>query len=99
VKSEAGGIRIDGKALAAAADEMRVPGQPAGPAPAGKIWSAEHKHWHDKPAAPPATVHLGTVNRPSKPVPQPGPAPAGTVWSPEHGHWHKAGATLATKPQ
>jgi nitrate reductase NapE component len=68
--------------------------QPPGPAPAGKVWSAEHGHWHDaagtqtlpavvspQPAAPqPAT---------STPTPQPpGPAPAGKVWSAEHGHWH-----------
>ncbi len=24
--------------------------QPPGPAPAGKVWSAEHGHWHDAPA-------------------------------------------------
>lgn len=23
--------------------------QPAGPVPAGKVWSPEHGHWHDKP--------------------------------------------------
>ncbi|HEV7767368.1 MAG TPA: SEC-C metal-binding domain-containing protein [Thermoanaerobaculia bacterium] len=23
--------------------------QPAGPAPAGKVWSVEHGHWHDAP--------------------------------------------------
>jgi hypothetical protein len=105
VRTENGAIRIDGNALAAAADEMRLPGQPDGPAPEGKVWSTEHKHWHDKPGTPPPTVHLGTVNRPSQPVPPPGPAPAGMVWSAEHGHWHKAGATPAapaatgTQPQ
>ncbi len=105
VKAEGDGIRIDGRAIAAAAGEMRLPGQPDGPAPAGKVWSTEHQHWHDKPTAPLETVHLGTVNYPSEPVPQPGPAPAGTVWSPEHGHWHRAGpapaapATTATQPQ
>lgn len=89
VQADGGAIRIDGKALAAAAGEMRMPGQPPGPAPEGKVWSPEHEHWHDKPAAP-ATVHLGTLNRPSQPVPQPSPAPAGKVWSAEHGHWHDA---------
>ncbi len=98
VQADGSGIRIDGKALAAAAQEMRLPGQPEGPPPPGKVWSTEHKHWHDRPTAPPPTVHMGTLNRPSAPVPQPGPAPAGTVWSPEHGHWHKAGATPAAPP-
>ncbi len=40
--------------------------QPAGPAPAGKVWSPEHGHWHDAataqaastPTPPPATVTL-----------------------------------------
>lgn len=90
VKADGSAIRIDGKALEAAAKEMRFPGQPEGPAPAGKIWSTEHSHWHDKPTSPPPTVHLGTLNRPSSPVPAPGPAPAGKVWSAEHGHWHNA---------
>lgn len=94
VKVDGNAIRIDGKAVAAAAGEMRLPGQPDGPAPAGKVWSTEHGHWHDKPAAPP-TVHMGTVNYPSKPVPAPGPAPPGMVWSAEHGHWHRAGAAPA----
>ena len=26
--------------------------QPPGPAPAGKVWSPEHGHWHDAPAEP-----------------------------------------------
>ena len=90
VSADGTAIRIDGKALEAAANEMRLPGQPDGPAPAGKVWSTEHSHWHDKPSSPPPTVHLGNVNRPSSPVPAPGPAPAGMVWSAEHGHWHKA---------
>ena len=32
----------------AAAPKTPVP-QPPGPAPAGKVWSAEHGHWHDAP--------------------------------------------------
>src|SRR5688572_6954950 len=27
--------------------------QPPGPAPPGKVWSPEHGHWHDDPAATP----------------------------------------------
>lgn len=60
--------------------------QPPGPAPAGKVWSAEHGHWHDAQPQPtrenPITVNTRHVPQP------PGPAPAGKVWSPEHGHWH-----------
>jgi hypothetical protein len=30
-----------------------IPGaQPPGPAPIGKVWSAEHGHWHDSPLTP-----------------------------------------------
>jgi hypothetical protein len=50
----------------------------------GRVWSAEHGHWHNAD---------GSEMRPGggTPVPQPpGPAPEGKVWSPEHGHWHDA---------
>jgi hypothetical protein len=77
-----------------------VPGspQPPGPAPAGKVWSSEHGHWHDAPAAPgaagpavqPSAAQPGSL-APGSPQP-PGPAPAGKVWSAEHGHWHDAPA-------
>jgi hypothetical protein len=89
VRTEGTNVGIDANAIANALPMAK--GQP-GPAPEGKVWSTEHSHWHDKPKNL-ETVHLGTVNYPSQPVPQPGPAPAGTVWSEEHGHWHKAGAT------
>ena len=73
-----------------------VPGSPQapGPAPAGKVWSTEHGHWHDTPgaqAAPGAAIQPGAPQPGSLPPgsPQPpGPAPAGKVWSTEHGHWH-----------
>lgn len=63
--------------------------QPPGPAPAGKVWSAEHGHWHDAaPAgAQPTKENPITVNRRNIPQP-PGPVPEGKVWSPDHGHWH-----------
>lgn len=70
--------------------------QPPGPVPPGKVWSAEHGHWHDQaPASRGATSSPVQVTPPvqvtSTPKPQPpGPAPAGKVWSPEHGHWHDA---------
>lgn len=55
--------------------------QPPGPPPEGKVWFAEHGHWHDAPGTP------GEL------TPQPpGPAPEGKVWVPEHGHWHNAPA-------
>ena len=66
------------------------------PSRAGKVWSAEHNHWHDAPAPGAATTSL-----PARPVTPPaaqqtftpksqppGPVPAGKVWSTEHGHWH-----------
>jgi SEC-C motif len=77
------------------------PGPQPGPAPPGKVWSAEHGHWHDigasptTPAASPIRIEQ-TSGVPLRPtvgsnVPQPaGPVPPGKVWSPEHGHWHDA---------
>ncbi|HZY09970.1 MAG TPA: SEC-C metal-binding domain-containing protein [Bacteroidota bacterium] len=52
--------------------------QPPGPPPPGKVWSAEHGHWHN-------ISGTNTLQN----IPQPaGPVPEGKVWSPEHGHWH-----------
>jgi hypothetical protein len=50
----------------------------------GRVWSAEHGHWHN------ADGTEITAPRPSGSggPPPPGPAPAGKVWSEEHGHWH-----------
>ena len=88
--------------------------QPDGPAPAGKVWSSEHGHWHDAPgtnsANAPVPVVMGADGQmtpipapdahPTSPgTPQPpGPPPAGKVWSTEHGHWHDA-PTGAPVPQ
>ena len=47
----------------------------AGP---GRVWSAEHGHWHDDNAS-----------KAGAPQP-PGDPPAGKEWSLEHGHWHDA---------
>ena len=47
-------------------------------APAGKVWSEEHGHWHDS-----------SSNTTLQPL---GPVPEGKVWSEEHGHWHDAAA-------
>ena len=59
-----------------------------GNAPPGKVWSTEHKHWHDAPsaAAPPITI----TPQPGSPAPPPTAAAGGRVWSQEHGHWHDA---------
>lgn len=83
-----------------------VPGpQPPGPAPAGKVWSAEHGHWHDAPGTltptgMPNPIRIETSTAPlvpgsnvSPPIAfsQPTePAPPGKVWSAAHGHWHDA---------
>jgi len=59
---------------------------PLEPAPAGKVWSDEHGHWHDISTEP--------ASETSKPIPKnststpPGEAPPGKVWSDEHDHWH-----------
>lgn len=76
--------------------------QPPGPAPAGKVWSVEHGHWHDAAGqAPvgqaPVSIPGQTASSPGAPQP-PGPAPAGKVWSVEHGHWHDAAAQPPTTP-
>ena len=57
----------------------------------GQVWSEEHGHWHDAPAAP-ATSNSSVQEKSSQP---PGPAPEGKVWSEEHGHWHDAPTTPA----
>lgn len=70
--------------------------------PPGKVWSAEHGHFHDvEPASGVSGVRVlgqsvdtrtGAVSGPAlKPGPQPpGPVPTGKVWSAKHGHWHDA---------
>ena len=81
--------------------------QPDGPAPAGKVWSADHGHWHDDPAAAPpggATMISPEGGAPvmmpaPTPGPQPpGPVPAGKTWSAEHGHWHDDPAATPAVP-
>lgn len=59
--------------------------QPEGAAPPGKVWSAEHGHYHDAATGRslPEPGQAGT----SQPE---GAAPAGKVWSAEHGHYHDA---------
>lgn len=75
--------------------------QPPGPAPAGKVWSAEHGHWHNADgtadATPSAPVAIQPVTLGSRAQP-PGPAPAGKVWSAEHGHWHETNTGTTPQP-
>lgn len=93
-------------AAAAAASTMPVaiPGspQPAGQAPAGKVWSVEHGHWHDAVPAANSAIQIQAEDLPSGLVATPGTRPdRGTppepdaTWSEEHGHWHKAGTNIA----
>lgn len=58
----------------------------------GRVWSAEHGHWHDAPVAGQSTRRFplgepaaaGVTPRAAPP----GTPPPGKVWSAEHGHWH-----------
>jgi len=71
-------------------------------APPGKVWSAEHGHYHDiaGAAGSPASISSNGSNPVAAPgtlTPEPdGPAPAGKVWSPEHGHYHDAPGAAGT---
>lgn len=102
--SKASPIQIDsnsGVAALATAPGTSRPQVPVATPPPGKVWSAEHGHWHDAPGAEksptapkPVTGPLSSPNSVrvlgqeiSREQPA-GPAPAGKVWSPEHGHWH-----------
>lgn len=92
------GIQIEssgGGAVATMADTPRTQQPPAGAAPPGKVWSAEHGHYHSVagatrpgplPATDPNAIRVLGQTLPS--TPPPGPAPAGKVWSPEHRHYH-----------
>ena len=40
--------------------------QPPGQAPPGKVWSAEHGHWHDLPGAQPSSVSIPATVTPAE---------------------------------
>jgi hypothetical protein len=86
-------------ATGAGAEPLSGGAQP-GPAPAGKVWSAEHGHWHDAPQGAPGTGAPGVAPSaaPGAPIAQPGPAPEGQVWSAEHGHFHDAATGQVPNP-
>lgn len=75
-----------------ATDPNATPGapQPPGPAPAGKVWSVEHGHWHDAPGAAAGGEQVPAELQPYMQPPGVPAAPAGAVWSEEHQHWHSA---------
>ena len=60
--------------------------KPEGEAPNGKVWSAEHGHWHD--AKNPHDSFSADIKKSRDQLQKQGEAPPGKVWSPEHGHWH-----------
>ena len=67
----------------------RSSSKPPGNAPAGKVWSEAHGHWHDAPAQSSGPIennhHSFTPSsRPDKNNP-----PPGMVWSEAHGHFHE----------
>ena len=67
-------------------DRVRSATPPPGEAPPGKVWSAEHGHWHNISTNSTSELPGAESNIPQ---PQPlGEAPPGKVWSSEHGHWH-----------
>jgi hypothetical protein len=57
------------------------------PEKSGRVWSAEHGHWH-YPGQTHGAAQPGTPATPG--TAPPGTAPPGKVWSEEHGHWHDA---------
>lgn len=92
----------DETSAVSAAPAASAPRPQPGVAPPGKVWSAEHNHWHDAaparrtmPLSSGSSVSIPTSplqaqSQPAfKPGPQPpGPVPPGKVWSSDHGHWH-----------
>jgi hypothetical protein len=58
-------------------------------ASSGRVWSAEHGHWH-YPGMSDDDGHAPALPLGRPGAQPPGPAPPGKVWSPEHGHWHDA---------
>jgi len=78
--------------VSSSASAQPIP-QPSGPVPEGKIWSAEHGHWHNLPGST-------SVSSPAQLTPQPpGPVPEGKIWSAKCGHWHDLpGSTSVSSP-
>ena len=60
--------------------------KPEGEAPFGKVWSAEHGHWHD--AKNPHDALTADMEKSRDQSQRQGETSPGKVWSPEHGNWH-----------
>lgn len=72
---------------------------------AGRVWSAEHGHWHDAPSSGQSQRRFALGQTPAPGLTPraapPGTPPPGKVWSEEHGHWHdavQAGVTPGVPP-
>ena len=72
------------------ATTFEMPGSPT--SADGRVWSAEHGHWHDAQGR--EIPGGGMPTQAQMPMPAPVTAPPasadGRVWSAEHGHWHDA---------
>lgn len=66
--------------------------QPAGPVPAGMVWSPEHGHWHDAKTG--YAVQHDAPPEVASQMKQPGLPDSlkNYVWSEEHKHWHRKDA-------
>ena len=53
--------------------------QPEGKAPPGKVWSAEHGHWHDSPTSILENKRNSSIEKHND----------GKVWNADHGHYHE----------
>ena len=53
--------------------------KPEGKAPPGKVWSAEHGHWHDSPTSMPESKENSSIEKNND----------GKVWNADHGHYHE----------
>ena len=60
--------------------------KPEGDTPPGKVWSAEHGHWHDSKDHH-NSFKINTKENGDE-LQNQVEAPPGKVWSAEHGHWH-----------
>lgn len=60
--------------------------KPEGEVPPGKVWSAEHGHWHDSNDV--ENFSKSNSIKSENQIEDPNVPPPGKVWSAEHGHWH-----------
>ena len=53
--------------------------KPEGKVPPGKVWSAEHGHWHDSPISILENKRNSSIEKHND----------GKVWNADHGHYHE----------